>query len=350
MSRHPDQTIHRRTISAFALLFVFIFLVSISLVGGVVSPGGASAASKQDQAVRLEPALVPLGRTGPPARQVENVSVAQDQDDVIKVSTDLVVVNATVLDKEGKFVPRLKRTEFQIFEDGAEQKIASFSAEETPFAAAILLDTSGSMETRLTLGRSAAVRFLDGLRDEDVAAVYNFDVKVEQMQDFSPGRDLPARAFGLHTKMSTALNDAVLRAADDLAKRSEKRRAIVVLSDGGENSSRASADKALDHALQAGATIYAVNMSDTGPGRDIVGSGILKNLTDKSGGRYVTSPGGQELRDSFASIAEELGHQYTLVYRSLNRARDGKWRAIQLKLDRPNTTVRTRKGYRAPKG
>jgi len=178
MSRHSGQTIHRRTISAATLLLAFIFLISVSLAGGLVSPGGTSAASKQDQ-VRLEAALVPLRRTSPPAKQVENVSIAQDQDDVIKVSTDLVVVNATVLDKEGKFVPRLKRTDFQIFEDGAEQKIASFSAEETPFAAAILLDTSGSMETRLTLGRSAAVRFLDGLGDEDVAAVYNFEVKVE---------------------------------------------------------------------------------------------------------------------------------------------------------------------------
>jgi Ca-activated chloride channel family protein len=276
---------------------------------------------------------------------------AQDQDDdVVRVNTELVVLNATVLDKNGKFLPGLKRTDFQIFEDGAEQKLVSFTTEETPFAAAILLDTSGSMETRLTLGRSAAIRFLDGLREEDVAAIYNFDSKVEQIQDFSPGRDLPARAFGLRTKLMTALNDAVLRAADDLAKRSEKRRAIVVLSDGGENYSRASSDKALDHALQAGATIYAANMSDTGPGRDIAGASILKNLADKSGGRYVESPGGQELRDSFAAIAEELGHQYTLVYRPINRARDGKWRAIQIKTQRPGVTIRTRKGYRAPKG
>ena len=276
---------------------------------------------------------------------------AQEQgDDVVRVNTDLVVLNATVLDKDGKFVPGMKRTDFQIFEDGAEQKLVNFSAEETPFAAAILLDTSGSMETRLTLGRSAAIHFLDGLREEDVAAVYNFDSKVEQMQDFSPGRDLPARAFGLRTKMMTALNDAVLRAADDLAKRSEKRRAIVVLSDGGENYSRASSDKALDHALQAGATIYAVNMSEQGPERDITGAAILKNFADKSGGRYVASPGGQELRDAFAAIAEELGHQYTLAYRPLNRARDGRWRAIQIKVSKPNVTVRTRKGYRAPKG
>jgi Ca-activated chloride channel family protein len=274
----------------------------------------------------------------------------QDQDDdVVRVNTELVILNATVLDKDGKFVSGLRRADFQVFEDGQEQKLTTFTAEETPFAAAILLDTSGSMESRITLGRSAAIRFLDGLRDEDVAAVYTFDTRIEQWQDFSPGRDLPARLYGLHTGTFTALNDAIVRAADDLAKRPEKRRAIVVLSDGGENFSRASGDKALDHATQSGATIYAVNMSELGVTRDTAAAGILKNLAEKSGGRYVASPGGQELRDAFAAIAEELGHQYTLGYRPTNRARDGRWRAIQMRLSKPDVTVRTRKGYRAPK-
>src|SRR2546421_12072814 len=145
-----SKHIHRRKVLGLALLLAVIFLTSISLEGGLVRLGVTSAASNQDQTVRLEAALVPLRRTSPPAKQVENLPVAQDQDDVVKVSTDLVVVNATVLDNDGKFVPRLKRTDFRILEDGAEQKIASFSAEETPFAAAILLDTSGSMELRLT--------------------------------------------------------------------------------------------------------------------------------------------------------------------------------------------------------
>ena len=296
----------------------------------------------------LVAALILVGSFAPsaPASQAQ----AQDQDDVIKVNTELVVLNATVIDKSGKFVPGLKPNEFHLFEDGAEQKMVSFTTEQTPFAAAILLDTSGSMEARLTLGRSAALRFLDGLRDNDVAAVYNFDIKVQQLQDFSPGRDLPDRVYGLKTKMMTALNDAVLQAADDLGKREEKRRAIVVLSDGGENYSRASSDKALDHALQAGATIYAVNMGPEGPVRDIAASAILKNFAEKSGGRYVESPGGQALRDSFAEIAQELGHQYTIVYRPTNHARDGKWRKIELTLARPELTVRTRKGYKAPKG
>ena len=275
----------------------------------------------------------------------------QDQDDeVLRVNTDLVVANVTVLNKDGKFVSGLRRADFQILEDGAEQKISAFSAEETPFAAAILLDTSGSMESRLTLGRSAAIRFLDGLRDEDVAAVYSFNTKVERWGDFSPGRDLPPRVYALQTKTMTALNDAILRAADDLAKRAEKRRAIVVLSDGGENYSRASSDKALDHASSAAATIYGVNMSESGPSRDLAGAAILKHLAEKSGGLYIDTPGGQELRDSFAAISEELGHQYTITYRSANRTRDGKWRTIQIKLSKPDVTVRTRKGYRAPKG
>jgi|SRR6185369_10602497 len=281
--------------------------------------------------------------------QSSTAQTDQDQDDVLRINTDLVVLNVTVLDADGKFVPGLTRNDFKVLEDRAEQTISAFSAEETPFAAAILLDTSGSMESRMTLARSAAIRFLDGLRETDVAAVYSFDAKVERWNDFSPGRDLPARVYGLHSKTLTALNDAILRASDDLAKRDEKRRAIVVLSDGGENYSHASADKALDHASAAGATIYGVNMSPVGPSRDIAGAAILKNLASKSGGRYIDQPGGQDLRDAFGEIVEELGHQYTITYRPTNRAKDGKWRAIDVKLSRSNLTVRTRKGYRAPK-
>ncbi|HEY6047069.1 MAG TPA: VWA domain-containing protein, partial [Pyrinomonadaceae bacterium] len=278
--------------------------------------------------------------------QTNATQTDQDQDDVLRINTDLVVLNVTVLDTNGKFVSGLGRNDFKVLEDRAEQTISSFSAEETPFAAAILLDTSGSMETRMTLARSAAIRFLDGLREADVAAVYSFDTKVEQWGDFSPGRDLPARVYGLHSKTLTALNDAILRASDDLAKRDEKRRAIVVLSDGGENYSRASAEKALDHASAAGATIYGANMAPLGASRDIAGAAILKNLAAKSGGRYIDQPGGQDLRDAFGEIVEELGHQYTIAYRPTNRAKDGKWRGIEVKLSRPDATVRTRKGYR----
>lgn len=274
------------------------------------------------------------------------------EDEIVdRVNTDLVILNVTVLDAKGKFVHGLGRSDFKVLEDGREQKILSFSTEETPFAAAVLLDASGSMEQRLSLGRAAAIRFLDGLRLEDVAAVYRFDSKIEQLQDFSSSRDLTSAVFDLRAKGMTVLNDAILRAADDLAGRPEKRRAILVLSDGGENYSRASSGKALDRALAAGATIYTVDMSanDGAASRDMVGASILRDFATKSGGRYVPTPGGPELRDAFASIAEELGNQYTIAYRPSNLARNGTWRRIEVKLPRDGLTARTRKGYHAPK-
>lgn len=280
-------------------------------------------------------------------------SQAQD-DDVVRVDTDLVVLNVTVLDKDGQYVPGLKLADFKVFEDGREvpiKLISSFGAHESPFASVILLDTSGSMESRMTLGRSAAIRFLDGLRAEDVAAVYNFDYKIEQVQDFSSARDLAPIAFGLRAKGMTALYDAIIRAAETLGTRQEARKAIVVLSDGIDTQSRASSGKALDAALAVSANIYAVDMSATegASTRSQQSALMLKSFAEKTGGRFIATPGGPALRDAFASIAQELGHQYTIAFRPANQAKDGRWRSLEVKLSRPELTVRTRKGYRAPK-
>lgn len=280
---------------------------------------------------------------------------AQEHDDeVVRVNTDLVVLNVTVMDKAGQYVPGLRLSDFKVYEEGKEvpvKLISSFSAHESPFASVILLDTSGSMESRLSLGRSAAIRFLDGLRYEDVAAVYNFDYKVEQVQDFSGGRDLAPVAFGLRAKGMTALYDAILEAAKALANREERRKAIVVLSDGMDTHSKASSGKALEAAMAAGAGIYAVDMSatDGNASRSHRSAALLKDFAEKSGGRFVATPGGPALRDAFASIAQELGHQYTIAYRPLDPARDGRWRAVDVKLSRGDLIVRTRKGYRSPK-
>jgi Ca-activated chloride channel family protein len=263
----------------------------------------------------------------------------------------LVVLNVTVTDKQGRYVHKLARPEFKVFEDGREQPVSLFSVEETPFAAAILLDTSGSMETRLTLARAAAIRFLEGMREDDVASVYNFHSEVEQLQDFSAGRDLPPMAYTLHSTGMTALNDAVVRAAKDLAQRPEKRRAVILLTDGLDTKSAASAEKALNAALAANATIYTVDMIDPQE-KALVrmqAAGALKYFASKSGGRYISSPGGQALDEAFDEMREELSNQYTLGYHPTNKARDGRWRKIELKLDRPELNARTRDGYRAPK-
>ena len=112
-------------------------------------------------------------------------AAAQDQDEPIRVDSSLVVINATIIDGKGVPAAGLKQNQFQIFEDGAEQKIEFFETAKTPFAAVILLDTSGSMEQRVSLARSAAIQFLDRLRIDDVTAIYNFDSKISLVQDFS---------------------------------------------------------------------------------------------------------------------------------------------------------------------
>src|SRR5829696_3610644 len=240
------------------------------------------------------------------------VVVAAQDDDVVRVNTDLVVLNVSVTDKTGQYVKGLKLSDFKVYEDGVEVQpntIAGFSLQESPYAAVVLLDSSGSMEARFSLARSAAIRFLDGLRPEDVAAVYRFDSKVERVQEFSGGRDLAPTAYAIRAKGMTTLNDAIVEAAKKLTERPEVRKAIVVLSDGMDTFSKASSEKAVESALAVGASIYGVDMSSL----EVAGTTrrqsavALKGVAEKTGGRFVSTPGGPALRDAFTGIANELG-------------------------------------------
>lgn len=278
-------------------------------------------------------------------------SSAQSDDEIISVDSSIVVMNATITDSSGKAVQGLGPKLFKVFEDGVEQEIVAFTAQETPFAAVILLDTSGSMEQRVTLARSAAIQFLNGLRSDDNVAIYHFDSKVSLVQDFSNTRDLRDGFFDLKADGMTALNDAIFKASDLLAKRTEKRRAIIVLSDGADTSSKISAEKALQAASLVGATIYTVDMSPAEgslTGR-FANQGVLKNFAEKTGGKFVATPGGVAMRDAFTRIVEELGVQYTVAFHPANSKKDGKWRTLELRVSKPNLTIRTRKGYKSPK-
>ena len=272
-------------------------------------------------------------------------SLAQEVE--LRVDSSIVVLNVAVKDSNGRHVAGLKQSQFQVFEDGIEQKIEFFSAEETPFAAVILLDTSGSMEERVSLARSAAIRFLDGLRGSDVASIYRFDSKVVPVQGFSNSRDIHQSIFDVKAQGMTRLNDAVFEAALELSQRPEKRRAIIVLSDGQDTMSKHSGDKALKAALEADAVVYTIDMSPMGDSKRIQNQGPLKKFAEKTGGTFVSTPGGAAMRDAFAKIVEELGIQYTVGYSPQNTVKDGKWREIDLRVARPNLTIRTRKGYSA---
>lgn len=280
-----------------------------------------------------------------------NIFAQDDDSGEINVDSTLVVMNAVVTDKSGKSVFGIKRDEFKVFEDGSEQTLDFFQSQETPFAAVILMDTSGSMEQRVAMARSAAIVFLDGLRIDDNAAIYNFNSKVSLVQDFSNSKDMIDRGFDLKADGMTVLNDAIYQAASELEKRPEKRRAILVLSDGADTRSKASSDKALKAALKANAMIYTVDMSTIEMNGKVrkQSQAALKNFSEKTGGKFVATPGGVELRNAFKNIAEELGNQYTFGYEPTNLKKDGKWHSLEVRISRPNLVIRTREGYNAEK-
>ncbi len=274
----------------------------------------------------------------------------QTDDEVIRVDSSIVVVNAVVTDKSGRPINGLKRNDFELYVDGNLQDITSFSTEETPFAAVILIDASGSMEERIRIARAAAIRFLQGIRDEDVVAICSFDSKVNLLQDFSNSRDIEEAIFDLKADGMTVLNDAIFRASAMLAERPEKRRAIIILSDGADTFSKISADKALSAALGVNAIIYTVDMSSpqANPRERMESQAALRRFAERSGGRFITTPGGFALQQAFKEIVSELGNQYTIVFHPSESKDEGGWHSIEVRVKREGAKVRAREGYISP--
>jgi Ca-activated chloride channel homolog len=274
-------------------------------------------------------------------------------EDVISVETNLIVVNVTVTDALENYVSGLKAEDFKVLEDTAPQRVLDLTVDEAPFAAAILLDASGSMGHKLSLARAACGNFLSELREGDMAAVYSFSgFKVKMLQDFSESRDAPDAVWDMKARDDTPLYDAIVKSAEALAQRPERRRAVIVVSDGADTKSKASLDEAARKTLDANALIYAVDMSDRAvfkSERKDNGAEVLKMLAAKTGGRFIATPGGAGLREAFAGTVEELRRQYTLTYESTNEKLDGKWRAIEVRVGRPGLNVRARQGYYARK-
>jgi Ca-activated chloride channel homolog len=284
-----------------------------------------------------------------PAQKTEE----PEEEQVLRVGTTQIVLNAIVTDGSEQHVAGLKADQFVLLEDQVPQNILSFGVEQVPFVAAILLDLSGSMGNKMSLARAACARFADGIRVGDSIGIYSFNKdKVKLMQDFSEVKDIDPIVWDTDPDGETPLYDAIVTASEALGKRDEQRRAILLISDGADTKSKATFEQAVRAASLANVMIYAVDMSEAafgrGPAKD-GGSQMLKDFSLKTGGRFFPSPGGSQLRDAFVEAVNELRNQYTLVYEPTNDKIDGKWRTIQLTAKSPVYKVRTRQGYYAPK-
>ncbi len=229
-----------------------------------------------------------------------------------------------------------------------------------PLGVALLLDTSASMEQTLPLAQEAAIAFARTIRSADVATIIDFDSTVRTAQPFTNDISMLEDAIR-HTTAggSTALFNAIYIALKELAKlnahegqQTSRRRAIVVLSDGDDTSSLVGFDEVLDAATQSDVVVYTIGLGrpDSGrPGALQDGAFVLRRLADQTGGRAFFPKEARELTAVYADIREELSSQYSLAYESGPGARDGQWRRIAVRVNRPDVIVRTRQGYFAPR-
>jgi Ca-activated chloride channel homolog len=295
------------------------------------------------------------------ARQTPPAQPAQPPVQVpFRAGVDLVSLNVTVTDGTQKYVTDLTQDDFNVYEDGVKQDVTFFNKTNLPIALALLLDTSASMETKLPTAQEAAIGFAKRLRPQDLAEVIDFDSRVVVLQNFTNA--VPELEQAIHKTSaggSTSLYNAVYIALKDLkkvvAKNTEeiRRQAIIVLSDGEDTSSLLPFEEVLDLAKRSETAIYSIGLRSPEPSGSTTkgfkeAEFVLRQFSQETGGRAFFPNQLADLNGVYGQISDELSSQYTVGYTSRNPKRDGSWRRLVVRVNRPNLTARTKLGYFAP--
>ena len=276
---------------------------------------------------------------------------------------DMVRLNAVVTDPDGVYVTGLGAEDFQLLEDGVDQKIQIFNAPDSPITFAVLVDGSVSMQSWLPTVRRSVRELLLALGPTDFVQIVQFNDRVSVLEDFSARRDaLEAAIERFSSTGMTAVLNAVYRALREIEaharqERDEsRRRAIVLLSDGVDTASLVSEDAVLSEARRSRASVYTVGFGlsprrtagTPAAARAAQGAELLRALSRTTGGRVIVPESIDDLQGAFAQVADELRRQFGFAYVSDNVARDGKWRQIEVKVrGRPDLRIRHREGYYA---
>jgi VWFA-related protein len=271
----------------------------------------------------------------------------------LRVNVDLINVFFSVTDRTGRFVSGLKQNDFTVEEDGLKQEIRSFSREnELPLTIGMLIDKSPSVGSVFGEERSTAISFLDAtVRSNDLAMVISFDRTVTLEEDFTSNKQALRRAINSVTiGNGTSVYDAVFLACDEQLKKESGRKAIILISDGQDTTSKIRISEALTAAQRSEAVIYSIS-NRIGGFFNERGSGspeTLKRFSLETGGTVYFVSGRSDLTEVFAQISDELRSQYSLAYVSSNPARDGKFRRIRVIPKEATYKVKARQGYYAP--
>ena len=276
----------------------------------------------------------------------------------IRVDSTLVLIPVTVTDPMNRFVTGLEKENFKLTEDKQPQEITQFSSEDAPLSVGVVFDCSGSMGHKLEKSRQAVAQFFKLANPEDEFFLVQFNDSANLIQTFTRNlEEIQNKLAFTQSKGRTALLDAVYMAVHEMKKARNPRKALLLISDGGDNSSRYSEAEIKTLVKEADVQIYAIGIYESAGARsrtpeETTGPALLTEIAEQTGGRQYQVDDLNELPDVAAKIGVELRNQYILGYSPRNLSRDGKYRRVQVRLVQPHGMPLLRpfwkQGYYAP--
>jgi len=280
-----------------------------------------------------------------------------DQSPRFNAETTLVLIPVIVTDPQNRFLLGLQKQDFHLFEDGAEQTIVQISGEDAPLSVGLVFDTSGSMGDKLRTSRQAALRFLTTMNSQDEAFLIQFSDHAQLAVDFTnQSDDIQNSLTAVQPSGLTAMLDAAELGLRQMKKARNPRKAILIISDGGDNNSKYKAAEIESLVREADVQVYAMGIFEpsiipTLTSEEVSGPKLLSELAEQTGGRAFSASDPSDLPNVAVRIGIELRNQYVLAYSPKNRKKDGKYRKVEVRVNKPagipDLKVHWRLGYYA---
>ena len=277
---------------------------------------------------------------------------------VMHIDVELALVNVVVTDPYNRLVTGLDLDNFRVFEDNVEQEIVTFSSEDVPISIGVIFDCSGSMSNKLGKAREAAIEFFKTANPADEFFLVSFNERAELTSSFTNSvEELQSQMMLTSSKGRTALLDAIYLGLSQMRGAHNGKRALLILSDGGDNHSRYQETDIKRLVKEADTQLYAIGIFDplgyrSRTPEELNGPSLLNEITEMTGGRVFAAENLNELPDIAVKIGLELRNQYIVGYRPSNKTHDGRWRKIKIKMRAPRglppLTVYSKTGYYAP--
>jgi Ca-activated chloride channel homolog len=339
---------------ARSLLRAVVCISACLMLAGTALAADKPAQESPDKPQSLDPKVT----IKPRVRTVKPESEGSARGASIRVNTTLVLIPVTVTDPLNRFVTGLEREQFKVYEDKVEQQVTHFASEDAPLSIGVIFDASGSMGNKLQKSRQAVAQLMKTANPEDEFFLVQFNDRPDLVMGFTKEpEEVQNRLTFTQSKGRTALLDAVYLGIDQMKKAHNPRKAIVIISDGGDNSSRYTESEIKNMVREADVQIYAMGifepMSSRGrTAEELAGPSLLSEIAEQTGGRAFAVDNLNELPDIAAKIGIELHNQYVLGYTPRNLEKDGKYRRVQVKLVQPKGLPPLRAfwrlGYYAP--